>query len=142
VRFWDSSAVVPLLTHEPGTGAARRLLRDDPNLVVWMLTRVEVMSALCRKRREGRLDAQELETSKRNLEKLAAHWVEIKALLPVRGYAERFLVEHPLRAADALQLGAAWHHADGHPKRRELVVFDGPLIDVAAKVGFRVVGRR
>lgn len=141
MRFWDSSAIVPLLTAEPGTGAARRLLRRDPDMVVWMLTRVEVTSALCRKRRDGRIDAEALEASRRNLDKLSARWVEVGDWALVRGYAERFLAEYPLRAADALQLGAAWHHADGNPRRRELVVFDGPLIEVAAKVGFRVPRR-
>jgi predicted nucleic acid-binding protein len=139
VRFWDASAIVPLLIDEPHTALSRRLFRQDGEMVVWTLTRVEAFSALCRKRREGKIDEAAFENGKQKLAVMIRHWVEIDDLLAVRGYAERFLNEHPLRAADALQLGAAWHHAGERPKRRELVVFDGPLVDVASKVGFTVL---
>src|SRR3972149_3377778 len=53
VRFWDSSALIPLVVAERGTALAERLLRDDPAVVVWTLTRVELLSALARRRRAG-----------------------------------------------------------------------------------------
>src|SRR5262245_4404536 len=104
-------------------------------MVVWALTRTEAFSALCRKRREGALDAAGFEKARFKLASMARHWVEVDDLLEVRGHAERFLGEHALRAADALQLGAAWHHVDGRPKRRGFVVFDGPLVAVARHIG-------
>jgi len=139
MRFWDTSAIVPLIVDEPATALSRRLIDQDRAMVVWALTRTEAFSALCRKYREGRLDAVGFEKARTKLAAMARHWVEVGDLHEVRGYAERFLKEHALRAADALQLGAAWHHADGKPKRRGFVVFDGPLVDVADEVGFTVV---
>ena len=139
MRFWDTSAIVPLLADEPRTPLGRRLFRQDQAMVVWTLTRTEAFSALCRKRGEGKLDKAAFEKARTKLAAMARYWLEIEDLLEVRGYAERFLNEHSLRAADALQLGAAWCHALGQPKRREFVVFDGPLLDVANEVGFQVI---
>ena len=39
MRFWDTSAVVPLIVAEPETAAVRRLTVSDPALVVWWGTR-------------------------------------------------------------------------------------------------------
>lgn len=41
MKFWDSSAVVPLLAQEPSSKACEALLKDDPAMVVWWGTRVE-----------------------------------------------------------------------------------------------------
>jgi len=139
VRFWDASAIVPLLQDEPRSATSHRLFREDRGVVVWTLTRVEALSALCRKRRQGTIDEASFARGRRKLAALSQHWHEIDDLHAVRAHAERFLAEHPLRAGDALQLGAAWLHADGRPKRRRFVVFDGPLLEAAEKAGFTVV---
>jgi len=55
VRFWDSSAVVPLVCREPESPRCRAWLREDPVLLVWALAATEVVSALARMRREGAL---------------------------------------------------------------------------------------
>ena len=55
MRFWDSSAVVTLAVEEPTSRACRAWLREDSHQVVWCLTRVEVLSALCRRQRDGGL---------------------------------------------------------------------------------------
>ncbi len=142
MRFWDTSAIVPLVLDEPLTALSRKLIAFDRSVAVWALTRTEAFSALCRARRAGRLDARGFERARTKLAHLARHWVEVEDLIEVRGHAERFLSEHALRAADALQLGAAWHHADGKPRRRSFVVFDGPLLVVAEEVGFTVLRPR
>lgn len=46
MRFWDASAVVPLLVAEEETDYCRRLLAEDAEGVVWFFTPVEVISAL------------------------------------------------------------------------------------------------
>lgn len=46
MMFWDSSAVVPILTEETASAECRKLLRADPVLMVWCLTRTELLSAL------------------------------------------------------------------------------------------------
>jgi hypothetical protein len=35
MRFWDSSAVVPLLLEQPRSGQARALLEEDVEVVIW-----------------------------------------------------------------------------------------------------------
>jgi predicted nucleic acid-binding protein len=49
-------------------------------------------------------------------------------------------MDHPLRAADALQLGAALFAADGDPQSLELVTLDRRLADAARREGFPVLG--
>ena len=48
MRFWDASAIVPLVALEKETGDCRTLLAEDRDIVVWLLTPVEVISALTR----------------------------------------------------------------------------------------------
>ena len=48
MKFWDTAALVPLIVDEPTTPALRRLLAKDRGVAVWMLTRVEMLSALGR----------------------------------------------------------------------------------------------
>ncbi len=138
MRFWDTSAVVPLVVDEPTSNACLKLLRADRALTVWSLTRTEVVSALQRKHREGSLDVEATERATRKLEQLTSAWVELSGIIEVRGHAERFLREHALRAADALQLAAAFVAVDGSPRNREFVVFDGNLAAAARATGFTV----
>jgi hypothetical protein len=53
-----------------------------------------------------------------------------------REAAVRFLGVHPLRAADALQLAAAFVAAERRPVSLEVVTLDGRLADAAHKEGF------
>jgi hypothetical protein len=49
VRFWDSSALVPLILREPRTDWAKRLLDEDGELVVWWGSAIECASAIARR---------------------------------------------------------------------------------------------
>jgi len=49
-------------------------------------------------------------------------------------------MDHPLRAADALQLSAAIVAADGDPSSLELVTLDRRLAEAAMLEGFPVLG--
>ena len=59
----------------------------------------------------------------------------------VRESARRFLRVHHLRAADALQLGAAFVAAEGVPSSLALVTLDSRLAEAALREGFEVVPR-
>jgi uncharacterized protein with PIN domain len=52
VRFWDSSAIVPLMIVEPGSARVRNWFDSDSEIIVWTLTPVELLSAIARLRRE------------------------------------------------------------------------------------------
>jgi predicted nucleic acid-binding protein len=57
----------------------------------------------------------------------------------VREAAVRFLRVHPLRAADALQLAAAFVAAEGRPASLEIITLDDRLATAARKEGFGLV---
>lgn len=139
MRFWDSSAVVPLIVEEAASRSCRQHLRADRRVVVWCLTRTEVLSALCRRRREGGLRPEDLVRSEQRLDRLAARWNEVDAVLPVRELAERLLRVHALRAADALQLAAALLVVEQRARHRPFVCLDEGLCAAAAAEGFEVV---
>ena len=134
--FWDTSALVPLLVQEGNTTRVEDVVRRDGDLLVWWGTAVEIHSALARREREGGLSAQDGDAARRTLADLIGTWSEILASDPVRDNASRLLRCHPLRAADALQLGAALVWADGKPGGRAFFTFDERLAGAARREGF------
>jgi len=140
VRFWDSSAIVPLLAPQSSTSAAESLLQSDTVMLVWWGTSVECGSALARLERERLLAPTDVVTALTRLLALADAWNEVLPHVRVRTTAERLLRLHPLRAADALQLAAALEVTDIQPALTEFVCFDQRLCDAAAREGLRVAG--
>ena len=107
MRYWDASALVPLVAAEDGTGEARRWLGDDPAVATWAWTRVEIAGAIERRAREGGLSRAERRSALDRFASLAGAWDEVTDVLAVRARAMALLGRHPLRAADAGQLAAA-----------------------------------
>jgi predicted nucleic acid-binding protein len=139
VRFWDTSALVPLVVEEATSPACRRLLRDKASLVVWALSRTEMVSAIWRRARAGDLDAPSVQRALSRIGALAGAWTEITDVDLVRDRAERLFAQHALRAADACQLAAALVLTRERPRHRDFVAADGDLARAAAVEGFRVV---
>jgi predicted nucleic acid-binding protein len=138
VRFWDSSAVVPLLAWHATTAAVEALLRDDPQVVVWWGTSVECLSALARLEREGTATTEATSKAAERLRRLLRTFDEVQPTERVRTTAERLLRTHPLRAADSLQLAAAIEAASGRPTELPLVCLDARLAQAARREGFDV----
>jgi predicted nucleic acid-binding protein len=139
LRFWDSSAVVPLLVEQPASAGCRHIVRTDSTIVVWCLTRIEVLSALQRLRRERTLPDAAIAASERRLTRLAVRWTEVDALVLVRERAERLLRVHALRATDALQLAAALLSVSEQPRGRSFVTLDDALFEAADREGFDTI---
>lgn len=139
MKFWDASAIVPLLLVEPPTEAMQGLAQKDPAMLVWWATEVECASALARLERDGALDASAVTNAFDRLKQLAGGWHEVDASDAVREAAVRFLRVHPLRAADALQLAAAFIAAERRPSSLELVTLDDRLAGAARKEGFVLI---
>jgi len=139
MRFWDSSAVVPLIVAQAASSRADGWLSDDPDVALWTLTAVELTSALRRLVREGLLAERDANTAEARVEEL----IEISHLVvnveTVKSQARRLLRLHALRAADAMQLGAALEWASGRPTGRSFVTLDAQLGRAAAREGFRVI---
>ena len=139
MRFWDSSAIVPLLVEETASRRCRDLRRTDPHMGVWTLTRTEAVASLRRKGRQGEIRPKDLAVALRRLDQLEREWLEIEDVPAVRGRAEDLLARHPLRAADSLQLGAALVLVDDKPRRRPFVTSDERLGRAADSEGFAVL---
>lgn len=139
MRFWDASAIVPLLVQEPERARVLALLDDDPELLVWWGTPVECTSALARREREGALTAAGVTEASARLRTLMQAWQEVLAVDPVRATAQRLLRVHPLRAADALQLAAAVVASEHEPASLPFVCLDERLAEAAAREGFAVL---
>ena len=97
-------------------------------MVVWWGTEVECVSAIARRRRSNAL-TQDLERDAIDrLRHLSRSWKEIDPAPAIRETAIRLLRTHDLRAADALQLAAAFAAHFVNPfKNLELIAeeFDG-----------------
>lgn len=139
MKFWDASAIVPLLIAEVSTRRLLVLAAEDPAMLVWWGSEIECASALARAEREAAIDTNGAVAAFSRLAQLKAAWHEINPSDAVRETAARFLRVHPLRAADALQLAAAFAAAEGRPPSLELVTLDDRLCIAARKEGFAVV---
>jgi predicted nucleic acid-binding protein len=139
VIFWDTSAVVPLIVDEPTTAPLRAVLEEDPAMVVWWGTPVECASALARVGRDGVVSDQEVDSGRDLLQTLAASWTEVLPTDGVREHAGRILLRHALRAADALQIGAAMVWAGDRPRGHPFCTRDARLAEAARLEGFKVV---
>jgi predicted nucleic acid-binding protein len=139
MKFWDSSAIVPLLLAEPTTRAVQTLAVKDPTMLVWWASEVECASALARLDREAGLDDSAVRQAFERLRQLAEGWHEIDPSDAIREAAVRFLRVHPLRAGAALQLAAAFVAAERRPPSLEVVTLDERLAAAARKEGFAVI---
>lgn len=139
MRFWDSSALVPLIVDEPTSDAARGLIAADPDVAVWMMTSVELLSAVARLVRtaEGLEDlAPALRADVLQLTRRVSAVADADG---VRRRAERLVGIHPLSAADAMQLAAALVACGDRPELLPFVTLDRPLARCAQLEGFEVV---
>lgn len=130
---------MPLTVEEPQSAAVSTFVREDQFIVVWWMTRVECISALNRKTREGVLDTTEVRNAWGVLDSLTNSWSEIQPSAGLRVAAESFLRRHPLAAGDACQLAAAWRWCRGDPRGREFISLDGTLREAATQEGFSVL---
>ncbi len=135
MRYWDASALLPLLVEEVTSWATEQEHARDPAITAWWGTTVECDSALARREREGAV----VDKGRDLLALLSASWSEVPATDDLRRSARRLVRLHPLRAADAFQLAAAITAADGNPERLPFVTFDARLADAARREGFKVV---
>lgn len=139
MRFWDSSAIVPLILAEARSGAAMHLLSDRGGMTVWWGSTIECTSAIARAEREARLDPHRTADAVAALRLLRSGWTELDPTAKLRDTAERLIRVHPLRAADALQLAAAIIAAEDQPPALPFVTLDERLAEAADREGFPVV---
>ena len=140
MTFWDSSALVPLYIDEPATDRLRKLAQRDPEIVVWMLSSVEVLSAIARHRRRSKGADDLLHQARLEVLERWSRWPAVTDAEAVRRRAERLVGVHALAAADALQLAAALVVSGDQPETLDFVTLDSRLATAAQLEGFRVLG--
>jgi hypothetical protein len=138
VKFWDSSAILPLLLDERTSASVAAVYEDDERQIVWCLTEVEAVSALARRERQGGKPV-DVERARTTLKILSERWEEVTSVESVRTRAIRLLGTHGLRAADALQLAAALVFCDERTESLPFVCLDDRLAEAARKEMFPVL---
>lgn len=136
MRFWDSSAIVPLLVREENSDFLLDLREADSDMIVWWGTETECLSALARREREGGLDPQAVSLAERGLSNILGAAYEVQPNTELRRIARRLLMTHPLRAADAFQLAASLLFGGSLITELPFVTLDKNLSFAAAKEGF------
>lgn len=140
IRYWDASAIVPLLMAEARTEIMEALRTGGGGMATWWGTPVECASAIARMEREGSVDHRSASLALRRLGELHNGWIEVAPGQWIKEHAMRLLRMHALRAADALQLAAAILASRQQPSSVEFVCLDKRLAVAAEKEGFRVKG--
>ena len=135
MRFWDTSALIPLLTQEEATTAMTALFRADRNLIVAFITPVEIASALARK---AGVNADLRRHAERRLAVIEANWTIIDEYEPALRVARRLAANYGLRAGDAIQLACATL-AGADRSALPFVTRDHELADAAHAEGFRIL---
>jgi predicted nucleic acid-binding protein len=138
LRFWDASALVPLVVQDQGNAVLEKLYDDGAGIWVWWVTPVEIASSIARRERDGEMPAQTATQAYATLARMGATWHEVLPGEALRESAKQLLRFHPLRAADSLQLASALVVAASEPEPLEFVCGDKRLADAAARQGLVV----
>jgi len=139
MRYWDASAIIPLIVGEKSTPYCQRLLDADDVIVTWWGTEIECVSALARLERDGYLVPEAMNDALARLGVLLNSWFEVEPREEVRETARRLLRVHPLCAADSLQLAAAIVAAEHRPSSLGFVCADRRLAGAAGRENFTVL---
>jgi predicted nucleic acid-binding protein len=137
VRFWDTSALIPLVAADRATRKMLDLLSRDREIVVWMFTPIDLAATIRRKgpryRPEVRREAEAF------LAALEPAFITIDDGRAVEERARKLAASHALSAADAQQLAAALVACFGKPDGFPFVTLNQRLAGAARAEGFAVL---
>ena len=105
--FLDSSALAKRYVQEAGSGRLEDILSSASSLGVSVICVSEIVSALCRRRREKKLRAQEYAKAKRALFEDVEDSSVVNVTSQVVARAVQLLERWPLRSSDALHVASA-----------------------------------
>jgi len=141
MRFWDSSAILPLvIEQQPFSRTCQLLLADRGARAVGFSARIECRSGVERLFREGLLPAVDRARAVADLDALLDRFDVVAFSNSVENRALELLGRHELRALDAMQLACALALRGGRTAR--LVAFvscDRRLGRAAAAEGLDLV---
>ena len=105
--FLDSSALAKRYVQEPGSARVDEILFLASSLGISMICVPEVVSALCRRRRERKLSAQQYRKAKQALLEEIGDASVVNVTDQVVGRAVELLERWPLRSSDSLHVASA-----------------------------------
>ena len=105
--FADSSALAKRYIADEESEQLDEVLRDATDLAVSVLCVPEIMSALCRRRRERGISKSQYEAAKAAVESDLQDIAVIQIVDEVLLESIRLLESHPLRTSDAIQIASA-----------------------------------
>lgn len=135
MKFWDTSALIPLLTEEETTPIMTEIFRADQNIVAAFITPIEMTSVLWRK---AGVNDDLRHLAERRYAVIQANWTIIDEYAAAMPLARRYAAVYRLRAGDAIQLACA---VLAIRERDELpfVVRDHDLAAAARTEGFPIL---
>jgi predicted nucleic acid-binding protein len=134
--FWDASALVPLWVHQANTPQARAWYKAY-EIVVWWSTPVEIASALARISRLKYVAGSPWEDVRQSIVESAETWYVISPSAAIQTKAIKLVEHYTLRAADAMQLAAAFEWCEYSPRGRTFLTCDDKLRQPARSSGFQ-----
>ena len=105
--FTDSSALAKRYIADEKSEELDDLLQSANNVAVSVLCLPEIISALCRRRRQRFITKSQYEAARNALESDLADTALIQVVDDVLLRSIRLLEAHPLRASDAIQIASA-----------------------------------
>lgn len=142
MRFWDTSAIVPLLMDEPESETMRALLLDDQAILASFITPIEVTSAIWRRLHKRELDLRSRTDAERQFANVSKNWFAVREYQRVTDTALDVLTRRRLRTADAIQLASAivsLEIGEQKPASLPFVTLDTDLASAAHEEGFPVL---
>ncbi|MBX9742798.1 MAG: type II toxin-antitoxin system VapC family toxin [Chthoniobacterales bacterium] len=139
MKFWDSSALLPLLVKEATSASMQNCFEEDDEIAIWWGIETECLSALARREREGMLTAAQQSEAEKRLKEILETAIEINPFSEIKKIARRLLRMHPLRAADSLQLAAAIFLAGENVSELTMVTLDDRLRLCAQREGLATI---
>lgn len=105
--FFDSSAFAKRFIHEPGSEAVQKICSEATILGISVICEVEVVSALCRLKRETLISDEQYLAAKRALQKDVKNTTVCNLTTGVIKQSINLLENNLLRAVDAMHIGCA-----------------------------------
>jgi uncharacterized protein len=138
MRFWDTSALIPLMLAEPESDRMRQLLGEDGSIITASITPIEIASVLWRRRHAGSLRVSDNYDADAMFAELSARWDEVAYTDVVVETALDVVTRQPLRTLDAIQLAAAIV-LSGRRSDLPFITLDKDLAAAARAEGFPVL---
>ncbi|MBI3210774.1 MAG: type II toxin-antitoxin system VapC family toxin [Candidatus Solibacter usitatus] len=136
--YLDTSALVKLFVHEPGSDAVEKAVEEDADVHVGWLTPHEFFSAIARRQRTGELSQEQVLALQAELRALLASCVRVVPYSETLSQRALVLLEkygpEGLRTLDSFQLATGFE-----ARHAQFGVADKLLGEIARKAGLGVM---